>query len=67
MAEGTCIRLEVALQCSGDTIGGTIDDHSGQAVQFSGWLELMSAFDTVCARVGGPPPSGTDPGVRDRR
>ena len=55
MAEGACIQLEVALQCGGDTISGTVDDHSGQRVQFSGWLELMSAFEACCARGCGPP------------
>lgn len=52
MAEGTCIRLAVALKCDGDTIRGTVDDHAGDVVPFSGWLELMSAFDTICDRAG---------------
>ncbi|MDQ3677636.1 MAG: hypothetical protein M3401_12680 [Actinomycetota bacterium] len=55
MAEGTCIRLDVALECNGDTIRGIVDDHAGEAVEFSGWLELMSAFDIVCARASGTP------------
>jgi hypothetical protein len=67
MTEGTCIRLEVALQCGGDTISGTIDDHSGQTAQFSGWLELMSAFEALCARADGPPRRAADPVVRDGR
>ena len=68
MAEGTCIRLAVALKCDGDTICGTVDDNAGDVVPFSGWLELMSAFDTVCARAGESPPGdaasrpGTDSG-----
>lgn len=66
MAEGTCIRLAVALECKGDTIAGTVDDHAGDVVRFSGWLELMSAFDTMCARAGDPPPGGADPRPRDR-
>ncbi len=60
MAERACLRLEVALLCGGDTISGTVDDRSGQTVQFSGWLELMSAFEAFCARVSGPPPRDAD-------
>lgn len=60
MAEGPCVQLEVALQCGGDTISGTVDDRSGQTVQFRGWLELMSAFEAFCARGGGPPPRDAD-------
>ena len=67
MAVGTSVRLEVALQCGGDTISGTIDDHTGQAAQFSGWLELMSAFEALCARADGPPPRAADPVPRDGR
>ena len=54
MAEDPSIELEVTLACNDDTISGTIDDHSGQALAFNGWLELMSAFDTVCTRSGRP-------------
>jgi len=56
MAEGACVRLDVALVRSGDSISGTVDDHAGDVVAFSGWLELMSAFDIVCSRAGGDPP-----------
>ena len=56
MAEGTCVHLDVALECSGDLICGTVDDHAGDVVAFSGWLELMSAFDIVCSRAGSAPP-----------
>jgi hypothetical protein len=65
MAEGACLRLEVALQCGGDTISGTVDDRSGHAVRFSGWLELMSALDAACARVGvsGRPPGDAEAGA----
>lgn len=67
MAEGTCIRLEVVLRCGGDTISGTVDDHSTEALQFSGWLEFMSALDTVRARACDPPLAVTDPNARDGR
>ncbi len=66
MAEGTPIRLAVTLECNCDTIGGTVDDHTGDLVEFSGWLELMSAFDTICARAGDRPRSGANPRPRDR-
>ena len=55
MADGTCVRLDVALECSGASISGTVDDHAGDIVGFSGWLELMSAFDTVCTRASAAP------------
>ncbi|HVF78044.1 MAG TPA: hypothetical protein VNA28_07085 [Solirubrobacteraceae bacterium] len=58
------MRLEVALRCGGNTISGTVDDHCGHAAQFSGWLELMSAFDAICARVGGLPPDDVARGMR---
>lgn len=61
MADETCIHLEVALECSDNTIRGVVDDRGGAVVEFSGWLELMSAFDTVCARA--IPRSGHKPGT----
>lgn len=66
MAEGSPIRLAVTLECHRDTIGGTVDDHAGDLVEFSGWLELMSAFDTICARARDHPPSHKDARPRDR-
>jgi len=66
MAEGTCVHLAVALECHGETIRGVVDDHAGAAVEFSGWLELMSAFDTVCARASRGEPRA-DSGLGDRR
>lgn len=59
------IRLDVALACRGDTITGIIEDHRGDAVPFTGWLELMSAFDTVCARADHLPPTSTDPNTSE--
>ncbi|MGH2919424.1 MAG: hypothetical protein ACRDLS_12640 [Solirubrobacteraceae bacterium] len=66
MADGACLQLDVALECNGDTIRGTVDDHAGTVVEFSGWLELMSAFDTVCARASGVP-RDADLGLGDGR
>ena len=53
MAEGACVHLEVALEWGSDTIRGTVDNHSGSPMPFSGWLEFMSALETVRARVSG--------------
>jgi len=63
MAEGACLRLDVALACGGDTISGTVDDHAGELVEFSGWLELMSAFDTVCTRASAAPCNDASSGL----
>jgi hypothetical protein len=67
MAEGPSVQLNVALRYGGDTISGTVDDRSGQTVQFSGWLELMSAFEAFCARACGSPPRDADSVARDGR
>ncbi len=45
------VRLAVVLEHPGDPIRGTLDDGLG-SVAFTGWLELMSAFDTARARAG---------------
>jgi len=47
MAEDTRVHVDVALERSGGTICGSLDDGAGPVVEFSGWLELMSALDTV--------------------
>jgi hypothetical protein len=58
------VHLDVELELGGATIHGTVDDAAGPPVAFSGWLELMSAFEIVCARVtataarAGDPPGG---------
>ena len=45
------VHLEVALELgAGDTICGTVADRGGPATPFTGWLELMSVFDTARAR-----------------
>ena len=67
MAEDTCVRLEVALRCGGNTISGTVDDHAHQTLRFSGWLELMSALDTVRARACDPPPNVANRNACDGR
>jgi hypothetical protein len=46
------VHLDVALERGGDQIRGTVDDGDGRLREFSGWLELMSAFDSARARAG---------------
>jgi len=51
MADDTRVHLHVALERDGDeTIRGTVADGAGAARAFTGWLELMSAFDAARAR-----------------
>jgi hypothetical protein len=50
VSKDTRLHLEVTLDLDADKINGTIDDGSGPTVEFTGYLELMSAFDTVTAR-----------------
>lgn len=52
MPDGDRIRLAVVLDYPGDPICGTLDDGRG-SIAFTGWLELMSAFDIARARAGG--------------
>jgi hypothetical protein len=44
------IHLHVVLELGEDNIRGSVDDGTLPAVAFGGWLELMSAFDTIRAR-----------------
>lgn len=39
------VHLDVALDVDGEAIRGTVSDGVSPAVQFSGWLELMSVFE----------------------
>lgn len=49
MAEHPPVYLTVALEPGEEPIRGTIDDGIRPRVEFSGWLELMSALETACA------------------
>ena len=53
MADDTLVHLDVELERRADQIRGTVDDGTGHVLEFSGWLELMSAFDTAFARADG--------------
>lgn len=39
------MHLDVALEIEGDAIRGAVSDGVLPAVEFSGWLELMSVFE----------------------
>ena len=39
------VHLDVALDVDGEAIRGTVCDGVSPAVEFSGWLELMSVFE----------------------
>lgn len=43
----THIQLHVAVARDSDPIRGTLDNGAGTQIDFTGWLELMSAFDTA--------------------
>jgi len=70
MAENAQLRLDVTLDLGSDQINGTINDGAGPQLEFTGWLELMSAFDTVISRASSskqhtaPPGATTDPSRR---
>lgn len=50
MAADERVHLDVALEVDGETIRGTVFDGVSPPVAFSGWLELMSAFELArCA------------------
>ena len=55
MADERRVHVDVAIDLATETIQGTLDDGTGPVVGFTGWLELMSAFDTVRARAQTPP------------
>lgn len=44
------LHLRVAVERDGEPIRGTLHDGDCTTIPFAGWLELMSAFDTVRAR-----------------
>lgn len=56
MADAARLHLAISLELDDDTIRGTVHDGVGPVVEFTGWLELMSAFDTARARAGGGEP-----------
>jgi hypothetical protein len=50
------VSVAVELDVSSEPIHGTLDDGAGAPIAFSGWLELMSGFETVCERAATGPP-----------
>jgi hypothetical protein len=61
VADGPHLHLAVAIEQDGDPIRGTLDDGAGTTIEFTGWLELMSAFDTARARAPAPTPEAHPP------
>jgi hypothetical protein len=54
------LRVEVAVERDAEPIRGTLEDGVGGPIEFTGWLELMSAFDSARARAiaaPDPPPA----------
>ena len=43
------LHLDVALDVHGEAIRGTVSDGASPAIEFSGWLELMSVFERARA------------------
>ncbi len=41
------VHLDVALEVEGEAIRGTVSDGASPPLEFSGWLELMSAFENA--------------------
>ena len=64
MADELPLALEVALVRDGPTIRGTVQDDTGWVVEFAGWLQFMSAFDTICARARDGAGADDAPAVR---
>lgn len=44
------VSMTVEVDVATDPISGSLRDGSGPPIAFAGWLELMSAIDTACAR-----------------
>ena len=52
------VHLDVALDIAGEAIRGTVSDRVSPAVEFSGWLELMSVFELARSNAAKMPRSG---------
>ncbi len=61
MTDEQLLHLEVALERGSEPIHGVLSDGVGTTIEFTGWLELMSAFDTARARA---PATGSTPEPR---
>jgi hypothetical protein len=55
MTSSGYVRVVVDLDVGSDTIRGSLDDGAGPPIEFTGWLELMSGFETVRERAGAGP------------
>ena len=50
MTDEQLLHFEVAVEPASEPIHGVLNDRVGTTIEFTGWLELMSAFDTARAR-----------------
>jgi hypothetical protein len=50
MTSAPHLHLQVAVERDSEPIRGTLHHGDCTTIAFTGWLELMSAFDTVRAR-----------------
>lgn len=50
MTDDQLLHLTVAVEQASEPIHGILNDGVGTTIEFTGWLELMSAFDTARAR-----------------
>jgi len=47
MTAAAPVHVAVELEATGDPISGTLRHAAGPPVAFTGWLELMSGFETI--------------------
>ena len=55
------IHLRVAIEPDHEPIRGTLADSAGTTHDFTGWLELMSAFDHARRGADGDLEASSDP------
>ena len=56
---GNALHLELQLQTETEPITGRLTDQQGRAIDFTGWLELITAIEAAMAGASHPAePSG---------
>jgi hypothetical protein len=48
------MRITVEVEVASEPIRGSLDDGTGSVIEFAGWLELMSAFETASGTASAP-------------
>ncbi len=60
--------MTVEVEPDVEPIAGSLDDGRGAPIEFAGWLELMSAFETARARAAtGAPRDSRDAASEEHR